>query len=51
MAQRQPKSDIIQKWALDRTPVTIFVHFTNFPGEIKMKQVKGVHLLSHKRSS
>ena len=51
VAQRQPKSDIIQKWALDRTPVTVFVHFTDFPGEIKMKQVKGVHLLSHKRSS
>lgn len=49
VVQRQPKSDIIQKWALDRTPVTIFVHFTNFPGEIKMKQIKGIHLLSHKK--
>ena len=49
VAQRQPKSDIIQKWTLDRTPVTIFVHFANFPGEIKMKQIKGIHLLSHKK--
>lgn len=41
----------MQKWALDRTPVIIFVHFTMFPGEMKMKQVKGVHLLSLKGGS
>lgn len=46
--QRRPGSDIIQKWSGQDTS-NWFCSLHKFSCEIKMNEVKGGHLLSHKR--